>query len=77
MKMTPQACTVLEWIQLQKFKPGTALDQRDFNTWCAKSLSSNAYAMMPILDELVNLGYLIDNNAPGAKPRFWSYRTPK
>ncbi|MFJ3459413.1 hypothetical protein ACIPMZ_21050 [Scandinavium goeteborgense] len=74
--MTQQAHEVLKWIQSQKMKSGTPLNQSVFNKWCNKALSSNAYAMMPVLDELVFLGYLTDNNHPGAKPRFWDYSIP-
>lgn len=74
--MTQQAQKILEWIHSQNLQPGATINQSLFNSWCVNALSSNAYAIMPVLDELVSLGYLTDNNLPGAKPRFWSYSVP-
>lgn len=53
-------------------KSGDFVDSRAFNAWCANTHLATAYDFIPLLDELVGLGYLVDRNESG-KERTWNY----
>lgn len=70
--MSEEAKAVWQWINSMKMKSGDYVDFRAFNAWCANSHLANAGDFIPVLDELVRLGILVDKNESDAE-KTWNY----
>ncbi|MFD3226997.1 hypothetical protein [Rahnella aceris] len=70
--MSQEAAAVWGWINSMKMRSGDFVDYRAFNTWCANEHLATAIDFIPVMDELVNLGNLLDKNVPGNE-RSWNY----
>ncbi len=70
--MSQEAISVWNWIIAMNIKSGELVDLRAFNVWCGTEHLAVAYDFIPIMDELVMLGNLVDKNKPETEWR-WDY----
>lgn len=70
--MSAEAKAVWQWINSMKMQSGDFVDLRAFNAWCAKEYLATAYDFIPVMEELVGLGNLVNRNESGSSEP-WNY----
>lgn len=70
--MSKEAAAVWQWIISMQMRSGDFVDLRAFSAWCAKEYLASPNDFIPVLDELVKLGNLVDKDEPGEK-KTWNY----